>query len=404
MERLLAGLVPGLPSGPSRASWPGRTACPSTQSRPSGCCSPRAASCSRAGRAGRWRPGRGRGPRDPHRARRRAPRRPRPRRSGPGRRRGGPGPELHLAGLAAVSGAAETDLDRGCGASSGGSCSSRRRPRLPGGASTLSSRPWSARWRTTPCSARIARSTTSPPRASSRASGPTSSPAGSRGTYLAAQRLAVNPAEADALAAQARVRPPGCGRAGRRPGLARAGAHLPGPGPRDHDGPRRPGESSTRARSSRPRSRAWSGRRPCATPRPQCSSGGGSGIARRSLPAIAEQARVLKVRALGPCGGALAVLTEAWAEYSDLEATVAGVELIERVRVLLPGAQRQRGGHRLAGPDAADRRAARAPGGHDARDLGRGTSLLMGSRPREGIILLRGAHQLAIANDLHDES
>ncbi|HVA86092.1 MAG TPA: hypothetical protein VNF73_07200, partial [Candidatus Saccharimonadales bacterium] len=34
--------------------------------------------------------------------------------------------------------------------------------------------------------------------------------------------------------------------------------------------------------------------------------------------------------------------------------------------------------------------------------IGRGSGLLMVGRPREGIVLLRGAHQLAIANDLRD--
>ena len=54
MERLLAGLVPG-PAGAGRLepSWRGRTASRCMRSRPSGCCSRRAGSCSRTACAGR---------------------------------------------------------------------------------------------------------------------------------------------------------------------------------------------------------------------------------------------------------------------------------------------------------------------------------------------------------------
>ena len=53
MRELLAGLVPGLPAPPATRSSPAPTGSRSTRSRPSGCCSPRAASCSRTGSTAR---------------------------------------------------------------------------------------------------------------------------------------------------------------------------------------------------------------------------------------------------------------------------------------------------------------------------------------------------------------
>ncbi len=100
---------------------------------------------------------------------------------------------------------------------------------------------------------------------------------------------------------------------------------------------------------------------------------------------------------------ALALLEAAWSELADLEQTQAGVDLMtafvrayrgladnERAMVwidkLLPIAER------LGSLPSVARGL-----------LARGISLTMIGRPREGIILLRGAHQLALMNDLRDD-
>ena len=253
MERLLAGLVPGLPAqGHVRPSWRGRTASPCTRSRPCGCCSPRDASCSRTGCAsprGPWTRSRSRRPSRPSSprastawtpptgpwspmprswARASAPR-PSPRSRGPTRPSSRPG----------------------SGASSGGSCSpSTSTPARPGAASTPSSRPWSARSRTTRsrgatgkqrhlAAARYLESLGSDELAGALADhvpgGVPEHPARSRG------RCPRRPGPDNAA---------GRRHPGHRPGLPRPGPRLPRAGPRDHDRSRRPG-SAPRGRACR---------------------------------------------------------------------------------------------------------------------------------------------------------
>jgi hypothetical protein len=100
--------------------------------------------------------------------------------------------------------------------------------------------------------------------------------------------------------------------------------------------------------------------------------------------------------------GALELIQQLWDEFSDLEQTRAGVEL------MLGFMRAYRG---LAETEKAltwtDRLLPVAERIGDlqaiARGLqGRGIGLLVNGRPNEGIILLRGAHQLAAANDLDD--
>ncbi|HUG30434.1 MAG TPA: adenylate/guanylate cyclase domain-containing protein [Candidatus Limnocylindria bacterium] len=106
--------------------------------------------------------------------------------------------------------------------------------------------------------------------------------------------------------------------------------------------------------------------------------------------------------ALSDPKAALAMLEAAWAEFSDLEETQAGVHLMASLMRAYRG--------------LADNENARAwadrllPIAERLGDLpsisrglqGRGVSLAVTGRPREGLILLRGAHQLALSNDLHD--
>ena len=118
--------------------------------------------------------------------------------------------------------------------------------------------------------------------------------------------------------------------------------------------------------------------------------------------AVALHARAIIVARNDPVA-ALAMLEAAWVEFGDLEQTEAGVDLmlafvrsyrgiadnvhaLEWIDRLLPIAERLGSLPKVA-----------------RGILGRGISLAVSGRPREGIILLRGAHQLALANDLRDD-
>jgi class 3 adenylate cyclase len=97
---------------------------------------------------------------------------------------------------------------------------------------------------------------------------------------------------------------------------------------------------------------------------------------------------------------ALAILEAAWAEFGDLEQSQAGVDLmLGFVRAYRGLADNE---HALAWSDRLLPIAERL--GHLASIAsgiqGRGVGYLLSGRPREGIILLRGAHQLALANDI----
>ena len=100
--------------------------------------------------------------------------------------------------------------------------------------------------------------------------------------------------------------------------------------------------------------------------------------------------------------GALGIITEAWEEFSDIEQTPAGVQLmgaiawgdwnLDEVAGAVPWFDRL-----LPIAERLGLLEATANG-----ILGRGSSPLVMGRPREGMVLLRGAHQFAVANDLHD--
>ncbi|HET9852044.1 MAG TPA: hypothetical protein VFP56_06010, partial [Candidatus Limnocylindrales bacterium] len=99
---------------------------------------------------------------------------------------------------------------------------------------------------------------------------------------------------------------------------------------------------------------------------------------------------------------ALRVVEAAWQEFADLEETRGGVALMvglmRAYRGLADNVRALEWTDRLL--PIAERLGDLEP---IARGLqGRGISLLVTGRPSEGIILLRGAHDLALANDLND--
>jgi class 3 adenylate cyclase len=117
--------------------------------------------------------------------------------------------------------------------------------------------------------------------------------------------------------------------------------------------------------------------------------------------AIALHAIAIRVARNDPAAS-LALLERAWAEFSDLEETQAGVDLMLGLTFAYRG---------LADNERAllwlDRLLPVAERLGDlesiARGLqGRGITLALSGRSREGVILLRGSHQLALANDFRD--
>jgi class 3 adenylate cyclase/tetratricopeptide (TPR) repeat protein len=98
----------------------------------------------------------------------------------------------------------------------------------------------------------------------------------------------------------------------------------------------------------------------------------------------------------------LALLERAWAEFSDLEETQAGVDLmLGFTRTYRSLADNERA---LFWVDRVLPVAERLGNLQSiARGLqGRGITLALYGRPREGVILLRGSHDLALANDFRD--
>jgi class 3 adenylate cyclase len=220
------------------------------------------------------------------------------------------------------------------------------------------------------------------------------------GHYLAAQRLAAEPAEADALAAQARV---ALRAAAER--AAALGSHAQAvtfleqaleitTDPAD----RATLHTSALAAAREDLDHAVMLRHAEAAVIERRRAGDRAGIAL----ATADWAGVIGGFQADP-KRALAMLTDAWAEFSDLEQSAAGVELmwviggayaglndgataISWFDRLLPIAERL--GLLVATAEGID---------------GRARSLLEAGRPREGMVLLRGAHQLAVANGLRGE-
>ena len=115
--------------------------------------------------------------------------------------------------------------------------------------------------------------------------------------------------------------------------------------------------------------------------------------------AIAEHGRAIRY-GIGDPASSLAIVEAAWEEFSDLEQTPAGVELMSVIAASHSGlndvAQARTWVERYL--PIAEHLGLLAPTTRGM--VARGSSLLMVGRPREGIVLLRGGHQLALANDL----
>ena len=395
------GSCPGCPRRPSRPSWRGRTACPCMPSRPCGCCSPRDAWCSRTGCAG---------PQDPWtRWRSRRPsRRSSPRASTASTQETGSlvadaavlGQGFSPAALAAVAGTGEADLAgrlRGL---------VRREllaldvdPRSPGRGQyafvqalvrevayhTLSRRDRKTRHL---AAARYLESLGSEEVAGALAD-----------HVLAAYRNTPPGPEADALAAQART--------ALRAAAARAtalGSHAQAlafleqaleitTDPAD----RAALHAAARVVADEDLDTAAVERHAEAAVQERRRTGDREGIAQ----AIADRAYLINTSLWDPAR-ALAIASEAWEEFSDLEQTPAGVALMAGLAwsylVLDDIAQAMSWFDRLL-PIAERLGLLEATAGGI---VGRGESLLWTGRPREGMVLLRGAHQLAVAHDLHD--
>ncbi len=117
--------------------------------------------------------------------------------------------------------------------------------------------------------------------------------------------------------------------------------------------------------------------------------------------AVARHATVIFSQ-FGDPERAAELLTEAWEEFADLEGTPAGVDLMVAIVRASRGQNDQ--GAALEWLERylpiSERLGLLEP---TARGImGRGIVLLNFNRPREGLVLLRGAHQFALANDLTD--
>lgn len=222
---------------------------------------------------------------------------------------------------------------------------------------------------------------------------------GLAGHYLAAQRLAADEAEANALAAQARI--------------ALRGAAERASALGAHDQAQTFLEQALEVTTD-PAARAELHERALAAalnvldPEPVLRHGAAAEEERRRTgdrEAIATAATLHAlsiIYARSDPVAALQLLDRAWAEFSDLEETQAGVHLMSAM---------MRAHRGLADNENAIVWAERfLPIAERLGDLasiangllGRGVSLSVLGRPREGLVLLRGAHQLALTNKLGD--
>jgi class 3 adenylate cyclase/tetratricopeptide (TPR) repeat protein len=222
---------------------------------------------------------------------------------------------------------------------------------------------------------------------------------GLAGHYLAAQRLAADDAEADALAAQARI--------------ALRGAAERAVALGSHEQAITFLEQALEV-TTQPDDRAELHERALASARQGLKP---DVILRHAEGALAERQRAsdrpaiasaMAARAsaiqtfMGDPARALALAEEAWQEFSDLEGTPAGVD------VMVALSRGSRGTNDFVKGlewierymPVAERLGLLEPTIRGV--LGRGTTLLSLGRPREALVLLRGAHQLALANDLRE--
>jgi class 3 adenylate cyclase len=222
---------------------------------------------------------------------------------------------------------------------------------------------------------------------------------GLAGHYLAAQRLAADEAEANALAAQARI--------------ALRGAAERATALGSHEQARTFLEQALEVTTD-PADRAELHERAALAANQTLDA---EPILRHTAAAEAERRRTgdreataiaaaFHVRSLNTWQAnpveALKLLERIWEEFADLEQTAAGVAVMDTfVRIYRGLADSP---HAL---EWVDRLLPVAERIGDLRAItsgliGRGASLTLIGRPREGLVLMRGAHQLAIANDFRD--
>ncbi len=218
--------------------------------------------------------------------------------------------------------------------------------------------------------------------------------------YLAAQRLAADEAEAKALAAQARIALRGAAERAATLGSSDQAVAFLEQALEVTEDPADRADLHERAllaamNTLEPEPILRHG---AAVEAERRRSGDREAIAR----AVALNVRAIIAGRSDPVAG-LALLEQAWTEFGDLEQTQAGVDLmVAFVRAYRGIADND---HAAAWTDRLLPIAERLGSLPSvARGLqGRGVALLVSGRPREGIILLRGAHQLALTNDLRDD-
>jgi class 3 adenylate cyclase/tetratricopeptide (TPR) repeat protein len=222
--------------------------------------------------------------------------------------------------------------------------------------------------------------------------------AGLAGHYLAAQRLAADPAEADALAAQARIALRGAAeRAAALGSHEQAIAFLEQALEVTVD-PEERADIHARvllsAREGLDREVIVRHAEAALEERRQTSD--------REAIAQAVAAHALSISGRGDPAAARALLLAAWEEFQDLETTPAGAALMAAL-----GQTSRATGDMQASMEWLDRLMPVAERlgllAVTARALlGRGSTLVSLGRPIESLVLLRGGHQLALANDLRD--
>jgi len=222
---------------------------------------------------------------------------------------------------------------------------------------------------------------------------------GLAGHYLAAQRLAADEAEADALAAQARLALRGAAERAAALGSHEQAITFLEQALEVTTDPADRADLHERALGS-----AMQGLQPDVVVRhaeavetERRATGDRAAMAK----AIAVHAQVIN-NYRGDPATAKTMLERAWTEYADLEATSTGVDLMVALGRATRGLDDQAAA--LAWIDRylpiAERLGLLVPTARGI--LGRGVTLLVSGRPREGTILLRGAHQLALSHDLAD--